>query len=147
MLKVDEAIETLLENSKPLVGEESVALIDANGRTLAEDVVAELDVPPADNSAMDGYALRHADRLDSQTALPLSQRITAGSVPGELAPGTAARIFTGAEVPAGADTVVMQEHCEGDASRVTACWKPSWFSRSAGRADCLNTGASPSTSP
>jgi molybdopterin molybdotransferase len=118
MLKVDEAIETLLENSKPVVGEETIALIDASGRTLAADIVAALDVPPADNSAMDGYALRHADGMDSQTALPLSQRITAGSVPAELAPGTAARIFTGAEVPAGADTVVMQEHCEGDASKV-----------------------------
>ena len=118
MLKVDEAIATLLESSKPLVGEESVALIDASGRTLAADVVATLDVPPADNSAMDGYALRHADRVDSRSALPLSQRITAGSVPASLAPGTAARIFTGAEVPAGADTVVMQEHCEGDADRV-----------------------------
>jgi molybdopterin molybdotransferase len=118
MLSVDEAIRTLLDQARCLTGSEKCSLSGALGRTLSADVVATIDVPPADNSAMDGYALRHADWVGAEEALPLSQRITAGSVPAELAPGTAARIFTGAEVPAGADTVVMQEHCEGTAEAV-----------------------------
>lgn len=111
MLSVNEAISTLLKNCERLVGNEQVSLMDATGRTLAADVVAPIDVPPADNSAMDGYAILYADWKGAGTALPLSQRITAGSVPGKLAEGSAARIFTGAEVPEAADTVVMQEHC------------------------------------
>lgn len=118
MLSVDEAISALLSRAQCLAGIESCKLFDALGRTLAEDVVATINVPPADNSAMDGYALRRADWAGAEESLPLSQRITAGSVPRELAPGTAARIFTGAEVPDGADTVVMQEHCEGTSSSV-----------------------------
>jgi molybdopterin molybdotransferase len=128
MLSVEQAVETLVQGARRVVDVEAAALIDAPGRTLAADVVATIDVPPADNSAMDGYALRLADwadtegadtagadtpRIDTKRTLPLSQRITAGSVPAPLEPGTAARIFTGAEIPAGADTVVMQEHCEG----------------------------------
>ena len=112
MLRVSEAIDTLLGGCKRLVDPETIDLIDASGRTLAADIIAPIDVPPADNSAMDGYAIRFADRLSEESGIPLSQRITAGSLPGELAPGTAARIFTGAGVPPGADTVVMQEHCE-----------------------------------
>ena len=112
MLSVNEAVDSLLRPARRLVDTERVSLLDGLGRTLAEDVVAEIDVPPADNSAMDGYALRHADWRDAGTALKQSQRITAGSVPAPLEAGTAARIFTGAEVPAGADTVVMQERCE-----------------------------------
>ena len=71
-----------------------------------------IDVPPADNTSMDGYALRAADVTERGTVLPVSQRIPAGVVGEPLAPGTAARIFTGAQVPAGADAIVMQEHCE-----------------------------------
>jgi molybdopterin molybdotransferase len=112
MLSVNEAITTLLNSSKRLVGSEIIDLIEATGRTLASDIIAPIDVPPADNSAMDGYAIRFGDWSDAKTGIPLSQRITAGSVPGELKPGSAARIFTGAEVPSGADTVVMQEQCE-----------------------------------
>jgi molybdopterin molybdotransferase len=112
VLSVSEAITSLLGSSQRLVESEEVDLISALGRTLARDVIATVDVPPTDNSAMDGYALRHGDWQDAETGLPLSQRIAAGSVPLALEPGTAARIFTGAEVPAGADTVVMQEHCE-----------------------------------
>ena len=72
---------------------------------------SQIDVPPEDNSEMDGYALRAADVAAPGTVLPVSQRIAAGSVGAALAPGTAARIFTGAQVPAGADAVVMQEQC------------------------------------
>ena len=114
MLSVNDAIAALLREARPLVGHERIDLLDGLGRTLAEDVVAAIDVPPGDNSAMDGYALRHADWRGAETALQLSQRVTAGSAPDPLQPGTAARIFTGAEIPAGADTVVMQENCEGD---------------------------------
>lgn len=113
MLSVNEAIAILLGQARCLVDSAPCDLPQACGRTLAVDLVAGIDVPPADNSAMDGYALRHADWKDANTALVLSQRVTAGSSPARLLPGTAARIFTGAEVPAGADTVVMQEHCQG----------------------------------
>jgi molybdopterin molybdotransferase len=109
MFSVNEAIDSLLDGSRRLVENEQIDLISALGRTMAEDIVASLDVPPADNSAMDGYAFRQVDWQDAQSEIPLSQRITAGSVPQELQPGPAARIFTGASVPAGADTVVMQE--------------------------------------
>jgi len=112
MRTVSEAIAALLDNSKLLVEPETIDLMEATGRTLADDVTARIDVPPADNSAMDGYAIRYADWTDPGCAVPVSQRITAGSAPGELEPGSAARIFTGAEIPPGADSVVMQEHCE-----------------------------------
>ncbi len=112
MLSVNEALTILLDSSKRLVESEEIELIEATGRTLASDIIAPIDVPPADNSAMDGYAIRCGDWSDAQTAIPLTQRITAGSVPAELTPTSAARIFTGASVPPGADTVVMQEHCE-----------------------------------
>jgi molybdopterin molybdotransferase len=112
MLSVNEAITILLDSGKRLVESEKIDLIEASGRTLASDIIAPIDVPPADNSAMDGYAIRFGDWSDAQAPIRLSQRITAGSVPAELKPGSEARIFTGAEVPPGADTVVMQEHCE-----------------------------------
>jgi molybdopterin molybdotransferase len=118
MLSVNEAIDSLLNSGQRLVESEQIDLISALGRILAEDIIASLDVPPADNSAMDGYAFRQGDWQDAQSELPISQRITAGSVPQALEPGTAVRIFTGAEVPAGADTVVMQEHCEGSEKAV-----------------------------
>jgi len=118
MLSVSEAKARLLQAAVPVSGTERVELAAAGGRVLAADVVAAIDVPPADNSAMDGYALRREDWRDASTPLPLSQRIAAGSAPAPLSPQTAARIFTGAEVPPGADTVVMQEHCEGSESGV-----------------------------
>jgi molybdopterin molybdotransferase len=111
VLSVDEAVGQLLESSGLLVSEEETLLVDALGRVLAEDVIAGIDVPPADNSAMDGYAFKHSDWKAPEQPIPLSLRIPAGVSPPELAPGTAARIFTGAEIPQGADTVVMQEHC------------------------------------
>ncbi|MGD2128523.1 MAG: molybdopterin molybdotransferase MoeA [Lysobacterales bacterium] len=116
MLSVDDAIAALLDRARVLAEEEQADLGHALGRMLAAPLVAGIDVPPADNSAMDGYAIRHAD-CDSESALlPISQRVTAGSSPDELETGTAARIFTGAEVPRGADTVVMQENCEASES-------------------------------
>ena len=112
MLTLDEALARLLEAVRPLAEAEPLATFDALGRVLAADVVSLLDVPPADNTSMDGYALRAADVPVAGTVLPVSQRIAAGVVGEPLQPGTAARIFTGAQVPAGADAVVMQEQCE-----------------------------------
>ena len=84
MLSVNEAITILLDSGKRLVESEKIDLIEASGRTLASDIIAPIDVPPADNSAMDGYAIRFGDWSDAQAPIRLSQRITAGSVPAEL---------------------------------------------------------------
>jgi molybdopterin molybdotransferase len=111
---------------------ETVSTFDALGRVLAEGVRSALDVPPADNTSMDGYALRCTDVVSAGTLLPISQRIPAGVVGAPLQAGTAARIFTGAQVPAGADAVVMQEACEvqGDAVRVNVVPTPGqWIRR------------------
>ena len=118
MLTLEEALTRLLQAVRPLAEVERLATSDALGRVLAEGVTSLLDVPPADNTSMDGYALRAADVPAVGTVLPLSQRIPAGAVGAPLAPGTAARIFTGAQIPPGADAVVMQEQCTavGDAT-------------------------------
>lgn len=108
LLPVAEALERVLGAAVTTRHTADIALLDALGSVLAEDVTAPIDVPGEDNSAMDGYALRAAD---ATVPLPVSQRIAAGSVGQPLAPGTAARIFTGAPVPPGADAVVMQENC------------------------------------
>jgi molybdopterin molybdotransferase len=112
MHSVDEAVSELLNHCHLLAENETTRLSEVLGRVLAEDVVAGINVPPADNSAMDGYAFRHSDWTDKDQQIPVSQRIPAGISPPPLQPGTAARIFTGAEIPQGADTVVMQEHCQ-----------------------------------
>ena len=113
LISADEALARLLSAVVPTGRTETVPTPEAWGRVLARDIVSAVHVPPEDNSAMDGYALRLADLADGGgSVLRVSQRIVAGR-PGEpLQPGTAARIFTGAQVPAGADAVVMQEHCE-----------------------------------
>ncbi len=110
LLPVAEAIAQLRATATPACAVEAVPLVAALDRVLGESVISAVHVPPADNSAMDGYALRHADWPGPDQAMPVALRIAAGSAPGTLPPGTAARIFTGAELPAGADTVVMQEH-------------------------------------
>ncbi len=109
---LDDALAELLAHARPLPGSDTVSIFDADGRVLLQDAVSALQVPPQDNSAMDGYALRCADVPAPGAPLPVSQRIPAGSVGEPLQPGTAARIFTGAPVPPGADAVVMQEDCE-----------------------------------
>jgi molybdopterin molybdotransferase len=114
LLPLDEALERLVAGSRAhrITDVEAVSTFDALGRVLAVPVRSTLDVPPADNTSMDGYALRAADVLAAGRVLPVSQRIPAGT-PGEpLEPETAARIFTGALIPPGADAVVMQEQCE-----------------------------------
>ena len=114
LLPLDEALQRLAEGAAPhrITGTEAVSTFDGLGRVLAAEVVSRLDVPPADNTSMDGYAMRAADVPAPGTLLPVSQRIPAGVVGAALQPGTAARIFTGAQVPPGADAVVMQERCE-----------------------------------
>ncbi len=112
LMPVEDALARLLKlaGEAAIREQEEVALADADGRVLAEPLVAGLDLPPWDNSAMDGYALRLADW--NGEPLVVSQRIQAGSAPGALQPGTCARIFTGAPLPEGADTVEMQENAE-----------------------------------
>ncbi|WP_287369256.1 molybdopterin molybdotransferase MoeA, partial [Thauera sp.] len=118
MLSFDEAYEKLLGFVRPVREIENVDTMVAAGRVLAVALHSTINQPPMDNSAMDGYALRAADVPAAGTRLPVSQRIPAGSVGHALQPGTAARIFTGAPLPPGADTVVMQELCEHDGEDV-----------------------------
>ncbi|RMO19836.1 Molybdopterin biosynthesis protein A [Pseudomonas cichorii] len=112
LMPVEQAIARLLEmaEASPITGRERVSLAEAQGRVLAVDLIATLDLPPWPNSAMDGYALRLADWTGEP--LPVSQRIFAGQAPEPLAAGTCARIFTGAPMPEGADCVEMQENAE-----------------------------------
>jgi molybdopterin molybdotransferase len=114
LLTLDEALVRLLAvaHDRVIADVEKVDTFDALGRILARPVTSALDVPPADNTAMDGYALRAADVKVAGAVLPVSQRIPAGVVGQPLAPGSAARIFTGAQLPPGADAVVMQEQCD-----------------------------------
>jgi molybdopterin molybdotransferase len=119
MLTVRQALDFLLAAARPLQAIEEVATLEANGRVLAADQASLLNVPSADNTQMDGYAVRASDCAGGAAVLRVAQRIPAGSVGQPLAPGTAARIFTGALIPEGADAVVMQEQCELDGDQVT----------------------------
>lgn len=118
MLSFNDALDQLLAAATPVSEIESVPTEQALGRVLAHALVSALDLPPLDNSAMDGYAVRASDVAKAGSRLPISQRIAAGSVPKALEPGTAARIFTGAPVPSGADSVVMQEECAAEGETV-----------------------------
>src|SRR4051794_3943241 len=113
LLALDDAIARILARvAAPDPGRaETLSTFDALGRVLADDVRSQIDVPPEDNSEMDGYALRAADVAAPGTVLPVSQRIAAGSGGTPLAAGTAARIFTRAQGPPGADAGGMQEKC------------------------------------
>lgn len=110
-----EALELIVATAKTERQVLDLPLADALGRVLAKDLVSPMAVPAHDNSAMDGYALRARDAGNS---LPVSQRIAAGQAGTPLEPGTAARIFTGAPIPEGADAVAMQEHCQADGGYV-----------------------------
>ncbi|MCX8017612.1 MAG: molybdopterin molybdotransferase MoeA [Rhodocyclaceae bacterium] len=112
MLSFAEALERLLAEAPVVSERRAVPLLAARGRVLAETQYSTLTVPPLDNAAMDGYAVHSGDISKPGTVLPVTQRIPAGSVGAPLTPGTAARIFTGAPIPPGADAVVMQELCE-----------------------------------
>ena len=109
LMALDAALTDLLARVVPLPRVETVATFEADGRVLASDLVSGLQVPPQDNSSMDGYAVNAADVTEAGKVLAVSQRIAAGHAAEPLRPGTCARIFTGAPMPAGADAVVMQE--------------------------------------
>jgi molybdopterin molybdotransferase len=113
-----DALDMLLERAVPLTEIERLPLAAALGRVLAETLVSSIDVPGWPYSAMDGYALHAADLDAPGTGLPVVQRIAAGIDPEPLVPGTAARIFTGAPIPDGADAVVPQESCRREGARV-----------------------------
>ena len=122
MLSADQLLDALLERAVAVTDVETVPVAQALGRVLAAPQTSSITVPPLDNSAMDGYAVRVVDVPAPGVRLPVSQRILAGAVGDPLAPGTAARIFTGAPIPAGADAVLMQEYCavEGDSVAIHA---------------------------
>lgn len=111
LLPVQQAIDTIVADARRRVVAEQVDVAQADSRILLADIRASTDVPPWDNSAMDGYAVQAQDAGEG-VVLKVSQRVPAGLAPEPLQPGTAARIFTGAPLPEGADAVVMQENCE-----------------------------------
>jgi molybdopterin molybdotransferase len=127
LMPVGEAIAELLSGARPVAASEELAVSESLGRVVASPMVSPIDVPGYDNSAMDGYALRAMDTAPGGTTrLVVSQRIAAGDNGAPLEPGTAARIFTGAAIPPGADTVVMQEAVEraGDAVVISGAVAP-----------------------
>ena len=130
---LDDALAELLAHAVPLARVQEVSTFDADGRVLAQDVVAALSVPAHDNSSMDGYAVRSADWQSAATVLQVNQRIAAGSSGHPLAAMSAARIFTGAPIPGGADAVVMQEDCtaspDGSVSIATQPIAGQWIRR------------------
>jgi len=143
MLTAQQALDHLVSHAKPVAEIERVPMQATLGRVLAENVSSLVDVPPLDNTAMDGYAVRTADTKNPGSILKIAQRIPAGSVGTELQAGTAARIFTGAPVPLGADAVVMQEDCstpEGSVDQVQVNIAPAfgqWIRR---RGEDLTSG-------
>jgi molybdopterin molybdotransferase len=133
LLSLDEALPLLLARAQPLSGVEEVSTFEGDGRVLAEDLFSALQVPPQDNSSMDGYAVRCADVKAPGSLLKVTQRIPAGTHGQPLQAGEAARIFTGAPIPQGADAVVMQEDCAADGDTVRVQQVPAsgqWIRRS-----------------
>jgi molybdopterin molybdotransferase len=124
MLSAQQALDFLLSAVRPIAETQIISTLDANGRILAAAQSSDLNVPPMDNTQMDGYAVRAVDCAGGNARLKISQRIPAGHVGEPLQPGTAARIFTGAMIPEGADAVVMQEMCEADGEFVTVKHAP-----------------------
>ena len=118
MLSVREALDWMLAAARPMADIEMVSTLSANGRVLAQEQASTIAVPSADNTQMDGYAVRAADCASGHATLAVTDRIAAGQVGRKLAPGGAARIFTGAMIPEGADAVVMQEQCQSTAGGV-----------------------------
>lgn len=135
LMPVADALEAILAGAKTITAIETVPLLECLGRVLAADQVATMDVPSCDNSAMDGYAIRHADLAANQQELVVAQRIPAGYLGAALKAGTAARIFTGAAIPDQADTVVMQEDTEllGDVVRINCEVRPGQHIRPRGQ--------------
>nr|WP_224032982.1 gephyrin-like molybdotransferase Glp [Paraburkholderia caribensis] len=124
MLSTADALATLLGTAAQIAGKETLPTLEAINRVLAADVISPVDVPPMNTSSMDGYAVRVSELSQGERRLPISQRIPAGHAPQPLAEGTAARIFTGATVPPGADAIVMQEQTEAAGDEVTILHTP-----------------------
>ncbi len=141
MLSATQLLENLLARARGVTETETVAISAALGRVLAMPQTSSITVPPLDNSAMDGYAVRLADVARPGVTLPVSQRIQAGAVGQPMTAGTAARIFTGAPVPLGADAVLMQEDCiaEGENVVINKLPRPGENIRRAG--EDIETGA------
>lgn len=139
---LDDALSDLLQRASALTETEWVGTFEADARVLAQDLVSPLHVPAQDNSAMDGYALRCAD-LPESGILPVTQRIAAGSAAQPLSPVSAARIFTGASIPPGADAVVMQEDCEVQPDGSVLVKRPpealQWIRRAGEDIQCAST--------
>jgi len=141
LLSVDQALDFLLQAVRPLKEFETLPTMQALGRYLAQEQVSLLDVPPMDNTQMDGYAVRAADCAIGPARLQVTQRIPAGQIGYPLLAGTAARIFTGAMIPPGADAVVMQEQCVADEDEVVVKHVPKageWIRR---RGEDIKAGA------
>src|SRR5215210_5051319 len=131
LLAIDDVERLINERVTAVTEQETVSLKDARGRVLAADVIAPIDLPPFDNSAVDGYAVRHADLGKDETKLAIVDRLTAGRAAArEIGGGEAIRIFTGAPMPAGADTVFMQEDVRLDGAAVIV---PAGLKRGANR--------------
>ena len=133
LVSFDDALVAMMGHANPVAQREQVATMQATGRVLADDLRAPMNVPAMDNTQMDGYAVRAAEVTPGRP-LAVEQRIAAGQVPGPLAAGTVARIFTGATMPAGADAVVMQEEAtvDGDSVTFAAAPQPGQWIRRAG---------------
>jgi len=134
MLSVEEALARLLAQAHRIADVETISTLAAHDRVLAQPLISGIDVPPMDNSQMDGYAVRCAEVSSAPTTLAVTQRIAAGHPGVALASGTAARIFTGAPVPPGADAIVVQEAttAEGDQVTINEVPKPGAWIRRAG---------------
>jgi molybdopterin molybdotransferase len=124
MMTAREALDFLLSAVRPIADHEMLSTLDANGRVLAAAQTSQINVPPMDNTQMDGYAVRAADCAGGAATLKITQRIPAGQVGQPLEAGSAARIFTGAMIPEGADAVVMQEACVAEGDHVTVNHAP-----------------------
>ena len=123
LLSVDEALAQLLSGAMPVSGVEELSTLEASGRVLARAQRSSMDVPPMDNSAMDGYAVRSAE-VSPGARFRVTQKIMAGAVGKPLEAGSVARIFTGAPMPAGADAVIIQEHSQLAGESVSFTTKP-----------------------
>ncbi len=110
LIPLEDALKSILQSAMPIQRSETVDIISANRRVAAEPLIARHDSPAFDTSMMDGYAVNSNDFKDSKELI-ISQRVAAGDSPTPLMTQTAARVFTGAPIPAGADTVVIQEEC------------------------------------
>ena len=141
LLPVADALKLLLNAARPLVEHETIATLEANGRILFSAQISQIDVPPLDNTQMDGYAVHSADCTSGAARLPVLQRIPAGRVGAPLPRGGAARIFTGAPIPVGADAIVIQEQCRIDGDAVVIDHRPvagDWIRR---RGEDISAGA------